>query len=148
MIWLVECGKIIVLHVRHAFWCNCLTTSAKRRREIVLTTTQVLSSKSFILYMKITRAKQEKVHFAYFVRRGQLEIIAKYFTKRWVLFSRDVLFQAVVVAFKLRKTKNFVCNCYKFHTIVVLDVAWFNLDVTSNTTLDRFELITAWLWVL
>ena len=34
MIWLVECGKIIVLHVRHAFWCNffhvvCITTTWK-----------------------------------------------------------------------------------------------------------------------
>ena len=26
LVWLVECGKIIVLHVRHAFWCNFLTS--------------------------------------------------------------------------------------------------------------------------
>ena len=30
MIWLVEWGKIIVLHVRHAFWCERL--KSKRRR--------------------------------------------------------------------------------------------------------------------
>ena len=62
----------IVLHVRHALWCNVLTYSAKRRREIfifeVLTTTRARNSKSFILclYMKTICAKQAKVHFAYF----------------------------------------------------------------------------------
>ena len=48
MIWLVEWREIIVLHVRHAFWCNVMTWSAKRRREIfifqVLTTTRARSS--------------------------------------------------------------------------------------------------------
>ena len=74
---------MIVLHVRHAFWCNVLTLSAKRRREIflfdVLTTTGARSSKSFILclYMKTICAKHAKVQFAYFVRRDQHGIIAK-----------------------------------------------------------------------
>ena len=55
-----------MLHVQHAFWCNGLTWSAKRRREIfifeVLTTTRARNSKSFLLslYMKIIRAKQAK----------------------------------------------------------------------------------------
>ena len=52
----------------------------KRRREIfeVLTTTRARSSKSFIpcLCMKTIRAKQERVHFAYFVPRDQHGIIA------------------------------------------------------------------------
>ena len=83
MIWLVEWGKIIVLHVRHAFWCNVLTKSTKRRREIfifeVLTTTRARSGKSFILclYMITIRAKQARVHSAYFVQRDQNGIIAK-----------------------------------------------------------------------
>ena len=63
-----------MLHVRHAFWCDFLTWFAKRRREIfifeVLTTTRARSGKSFILclYTKTVRAKQAKVHFAYFVQ--------------------------------------------------------------------------------
>ena len=71
IIWLVEWRKIIVLHVRHAFWCNVLTKSAKLQREIfifeVLTTTWARRSKSFILclYMKNIRAKQVKVHSTY-----------------------------------------------------------------------------------
>jgi len=75
-----------VLHVQHAFWCNFWTKSAKQEREIFvfedLTTTQALSTKSFILclYMKTIRAKQAKTHFVYFVQRGQLGIIAKKLT--------------------------------------------------------------------
>ena len=71
MISLAEWGKIIVLHVRLAFWYNLLTLSAKWRREMfyfeVLTTTRALSSKSFILClgMKAVRAKQAKVDFTY-----------------------------------------------------------------------------------
>ena len=77
MIWLVELSKIVVLHVRHAFWCNVLTLSAKRRREIfifeILTTTRARSSKSFslCLSMKTVRTTQAKVQFAYFVQRDQ-----------------------------------------------------------------------------
>ena len=85
MIWLVNWRKImvIVLYVRHAFWCNFLTQSVKRRREIfafkILTTTRALSSRSFILclYMNTIRAKQAKVHFAYFVQGDQHGIITK-----------------------------------------------------------------------
>ena len=72
-----------MLHVRHAFWCNVLTYSGKRRRQIfifeVLKTKRARSSKSFILclYMKTTRAKQAKVHSSYFVQRDQHGIIAK-----------------------------------------------------------------------
>ena len=53
-----------------------------------MTTTRVRSSKSFILclYMKTIRAKQAKVHFAYFVQRDQRGIIAKHLTYRKVLF--------------------------------------------------------------
>ena len=45
----------------------------------VLTTTEARSSKSFTLclYMKIIRAKQAKVHSAYFVQRDQHGIIAE-----------------------------------------------------------------------
>ena len=93
MIWLVEWGKIIVLHVRHAFWCNFLTQAAKRRREIfifeILTTTWIRSSKCFVVCrcMKIIRAKEQaKVLFAYFVQRDQLEITTKYLTWRRILF--------------------------------------------------------------
>ena len=84
MIWLAEWEQIIVLHVRHAFWCKFFTQSAKRRREIfifvVLTTTRARSSKFFILClnMKTIRAKQAKVHFAYFVQRDQHGIISKH----------------------------------------------------------------------
>ena len=58
MIWLVEWWEMIVLHVRHAFWCNFF----------------------FILglYMKTTRTKQAKVCFAYFVQSDQPGIIAKH----------------------------------------------------------------------
>ena len=93
MIWLVEQGKVIVLHVRHAFWCNFLAQAAKQRRQIfifeVLTTMRVRSRKSFILClcMKAIRAKQAKVHFAYFIQRDQLRIIAKYLTWRKDLFK-------------------------------------------------------------
>ena len=73
MIWLVKWAKIIALV---AFWCNFLTQSAKRWREIfisevnVVTTTQARFSKSCILclYMKTIRAKQAKVQFAYFIQ--------------------------------------------------------------------------------
>ena len=62
MIWLVEWRKIIVLHVRHAFWCNFLTQSAKRWSEIfileILTITRARSRKCFILYRK-TLIKRE-----------------------------------------------------------------------------------------
>ena len=57
MIWLVEWGKIIVLHLQHAFMYNCLRYFAKWRREIsefnVLTTTWTHNSyfNSFILYI-------------------------------------------------------------------------------------------------
>ena len=83
MIWLVEWGKIIVPHVRHAFWWNFLTWSARRRREIFIfevpTTMRTRSSKSFLhcLCMKTIRAKKAKVHSAYFVQRDQHGIIAK-----------------------------------------------------------------------
>ena len=72
-----------MLHVKHALWCNALTQSATLQREIfifeVLTTTRARSSKSFILcrYMKNIRAKQAKVHSAYFVQCDQQGIIAK-----------------------------------------------------------------------
>ena len=75
-----------MLHVRHGFWCNVLTQSSKRRREIVifdvLTTTGTPSSKSFILclYMKIIRPKKAKVQFACFVQRAQHGIIVKHLT--------------------------------------------------------------------
>ena len=37
MIWLVEWGKIIMLHVQDAFWCNTfLTFSAKRQCKIII----------------------------------------------------------------------------------------------------------------
>ena len=74
MIWLVE-KKIIVLHVRHAVWCNFLTQFAKGRREIfifeVLTTTPARSSKYLIFCrcMKTIPARLSKVHAAYFVQR-------------------------------------------------------------------------------
>ena len=72
--------------MRHAFWSNVLTQSAKQRREFfifeVLTTMQARSRKSFILFlcMKTIRPKQAKVHFAYFVQCDQLGIIAKHLT--------------------------------------------------------------------
>ena len=81
-----------MLHVRHAFWCNVLTLSAKRRREIliseILTTTEARRSKSFtlFLYRKTISNKPGKVQFAYFVQRDQHGIIAKDVTERKVLF--------------------------------------------------------------
>ena len=69
----------------------CQTTS---QREIfifeVLTTTGARSSKSFTLclYMKTIRAKQAKVHSAYFVRRDQHGIIAKDLTQSSILLWR------------------------------------------------------------
>lgn len=69
-------------YIRHAFWCKFLTQSATRRRYIflVLTTTRTRTNKPFILClgMKSIRAKQTEVHFAYFVHRGQLGIIARH----------------------------------------------------------------------
>ena len=66
MLWLVERGKIIVLHVRRAFWWKFSTYSVKRQREIVifevLSTSRARSSKFFTLClcMKIIRARQAK----------------------------------------------------------------------------------------
>ena len=66
----------------------CQTTS---QREIfifeVLTTTGARSSKSFTLclVMKTIRAKQAKVHSAYFVQRDQHGIIAKDLTQSSIL---------------------------------------------------------------
>ena len=86
MIWLVEWGKAIVLHVRHAFWWKLLTQSADQRREIfifeVLTTTRARSTKSFIFCLgkKTIRTKQAKVQFANFVQRDQHGIMAKQLT--------------------------------------------------------------------
>ena len=37
-IWLVECGKIIVLHVRHALMNKSVPSSAKQQREITIYT--------------------------------------------------------------------------------------------------------------
>ena len=53
----------------------------------LLTTTLALGSKSFILClcMKTIRAKQAKVHVAFFVQRDQLGIIAKHLTQSKVL---------------------------------------------------------------
>ena len=79
--------------MRHAFWCNVLTQSAKQRREFfifeVLTTMQAHSRKSFILFrcMKTFRLKQAKLHFAYFVQCDQLGIIAKHFTNAKFYFN-------------------------------------------------------------
>ena len=52
MIWfnLVEWGKIIVLHVRHALKHNFLTSSVQRRRKFS-TTTWTHNTKSFIFYI-------------------------------------------------------------------------------------------------
>ena len=76
-----------------AIWCNFLTWSTKRRREIlifeVLTTTRARSSKSLILCfcIKTIRAKQAKVHFAYFVHRDHLGIVAKHLTNAKFYFN-------------------------------------------------------------
>lgn len=61
------------------------------------------SSKSFVhcLSTKTIHAKQEKAHFAYFVRRDQLGIIEKHLTWRKVLFYSEVVLAAAVVALKL-----------------------------------------------
>ena len=61
------------------------------------------SSKSFVhcLCTKTIHAKQEKAHFAYFVRRDQLGIIEKHLTWRKVLFYSEVVLEAAVVALKL-----------------------------------------------
>ena len=79
--------------MRHAFWCNVLTWSAKQRREIfifeVLSTKLTCSSKSFLLclYVQIIRSKQAKVHFAYFVNAGSTwNNCKKNLTLRKVLF--------------------------------------------------------------
>ena len=83
IIWLVEWRKIIVRHVWHAFWEMFWRSLANddvkfsylrfwRQRELA-------AKKSFILclYIKTNRAKQAKVHSAYFVQRDQHEIIGK-----------------------------------------------------------------------
>jgi len=84
MIWLVEWGKTLMLHVQDAFWCNnFLTFSAKWQCKIiifvVLKTMQAHSHKSSILclYMKTIPAKQVKVHFIDFVH-DQHRTIAKH----------------------------------------------------------------------
>ena len=55
MIWLVECGKVIVLHVRHALQSIldvvCQMTTWNTHHFKVLTTTWTHNSKSFILCM-------------------------------------------------------------------------------------------------
>ena len=81
-----------MLHVRHAFWYNVLTLTAKRRREIfifeVQTTTRDHISKSFTLclYLKTIPTKQAKVRFAYFVQRDQYGITKRDLTLRNVQF--------------------------------------------------------------
>ena len=47
--------------------------------------------------MKTIRAKQAKVHFAYFVQRDQHGIIAKDLTQRKVQFQCDVFLAVAVV---------------------------------------------------
>ena len=66
----------------------CQTTKNEILIFEVLTTTRARSSKSFTLCLcvKIIRAKQAKVHFAYFAQHDQLGIIAKHLTQRKVLF--------------------------------------------------------------
>ena len=88
MIWLVEWIKKVVLHVRHAFRCN-FWRSLPNDDVKFLTTTRARSSKSFILglYMNTIRARQAKVHFAYFVQRDQFGIIAKHLTLRKTYFN-------------------------------------------------------------
>ena len=87
------------------------TQSANRQREIfmfeVLTTTRARSSKSFILciYMKTIRAKQAKVHFAYFVQRDQL-----YFN----------------VTFSLQQTSQLIKNSRKPQTTFIMSIK-FNI---------------------
>ena len=68
--------------MRHAFSCNVLTQSAKRREIVifeVLATTEAHSSKSFILCLctKTIRAKQAKVYSAYFAQRDNHGTIAR-----------------------------------------------------------------------
>ena len=48
--------------------------------------------------MKTIRAKQAKVHSAYFLQRDQHGIIARDLTKRKVQFSCDVFLAVAVVA--------------------------------------------------
>ena len=83
MIWLVEWGKIIVLHVRHAFWCNFWRSLSdddvkfaylrlRRQRE------SAAVDLSFSMFTWTIHAKQAKVHFAYFVQRDQHGITAKH----------------------------------------------------------------------
>ena len=72
-----HCFSLSKMQIYGLFYC-------RRRRGYlsslfeVLTTTGAHSSKFFILclYMKTIRAKQAKVHFAYFVQRDQHGIIA------------------------------------------------------------------------
>ena len=65
------------------FLVQCFDVVCQTTREIfifeALTTTQARNSKSFLLwlYMKTIRAKQAKVHSAYFVQRDQHGIIAR-----------------------------------------------------------------------
>ena len=89
MILLVERGKIIVLHVQHAFWCKFLTQSAKCRREIFIF--EVLTTKR----ARSIRAKKAKVHLASFVQSNHHGIIA---TSRKVQFQCHAFVSATVVA--------------------------------------------------
>ena len=115
VIWFVECGKIIVLHVQHAFSCNVLTKSTKRRREIfipeVLTTTRA-RGKSFILclYMKTIGAKQST--FRQICTKWPTQNNLKTFnpTQRFNLMQR----------FRSRSRPNFVNSLLLFIIIIYL----------------------------
>ena len=65
-----------------------------------LVTTQARSSKSLILWLntKTIRGNQVKGHFAHFVQRPQLGIIAKHLSNRKVLFWNDVFAAATLLS--------------------------------------------------
>ena len=81
MIWLVERGKIIVLHVWHAFLCNFWRSSDDVKFAFLRFWQQrkpaAVNLLILCLCMKTIRAKQAKVDFAYFLQSYQHRINAK-----------------------------------------------------------------------
>ena len=80
-IWLGECGKIILLHVRHAIMNKSVAFSAEQQHEIttftVLRTTWAHNRKSLILYNNRAQSNPVVGLFAKIVKCEQNGIIAR-----------------------------------------------------------------------
>ena len=111
-------------------WYNSLTYSTKWRREIliflVLTTTRARRGKSLILllYMKTTRAKQAKVHSAYFDQHGIITLQSSILMWRFRYSSRRSFLNSLIENEGKKSAKTVLDSQFKMTFAMFLSPSW------------------------